>query len=124
MADTNGRSACAGQCAKFWVPLTAKSKPSAASGVNASDLGMTTRLDGTKQVTYKGHPLYTFVKDTAAGKATGQGNNEFGARWWLVAPSGNAITTSGSSTAAASTTSSSGSSSSSSGGGYGSGGWG
>ena len=88
----------------------------------SADLGTITRSDGTKQVTYKGHPLYYYAADTSPGQVTGQGSNSFGAKWWLVAPSGAAITKSasgGSSSGGSSSSSSGGSSSSSSGGGWG-----
>ena len=52
------------------------------------DLGTITRSDGTKQVTYNGHPLYYFVGDSGPGQTTGQGSDNFGAKWWLVAPAG------------------------------------
>jgi predicted lipoprotein with Yx(FWY)xxD motif len=92
VADGPDKSVCAGACAKFWPPLTTKAAPVAASGVTASDLGTTTRSGGVKQVTYGGHPLYYFLEDTSKGSLKGQGNNGFGAKWWLVAPSGTAIT--------------------------------
>jgi predicted lipoprotein with Yx(FWY)xxD motif len=116
VADSGGKSSCSGSCAKAWPPLLTKSAPVAAHGVQASDLGTTTRSDGTKQVTYKGHPLYYFVEDSSAGMTHGQGSDSFGAKWWLVAPSGAAIKTGGSS-ASPSSSSSSGSSGSSGGGG-------
>jgi predicted lipoprotein with Yx(FWY)xxD motif len=90
--DKNGKSVCSGACASAWPPLIATGAPKASSGVDASKLGTTTRSDGTKQVTYAGHPLYYFIADKSAGQTTGQGNNSFGAPWWLVAPSGQAIT--------------------------------
>lgn len=92
VADTSGKSSCAGTCAKVWPPLIASSTPSTSGGVNAANLGTITRSDGTKQVTYMGHPLYYFVQDSSAGKVKGQGSNSFGAKWWLVAPSGSVIT--------------------------------
>ncbi|MGO9886826.1 MAG: hypothetical protein ACLP0L_02755 [Solirubrobacteraceae bacterium] len=98
-----------GTCAKAWPPLLTKGNPTAGSGVDASDLGTTTRSDGTEQVTYKGHPLYYFVADTSAGSTKGEGSDGFGAKWWLVAPSGSEITAG----AASATTSSGGSSTSS-----------
>ena len=55
------------------------------------DLGTITRSDGTKQVTYNGHPLYFFEKDKDAGDAYGQGVKAFGADWYVLAPSGNKI---------------------------------
>lgn len=113
VADTGGKSSCSGACAGAWPPLVTKGKPVAGTGVNASDLGTTMRSDGTEEVTYKGHPLYYFAGDTSAGSVTGQGSNSFGAKWWLVAPSGAAITTGaskGSSSSGGSSTSSSSSS--------------
>jgi predicted lipoprotein with Yx(FWY)xxD motif len=95
VADSHDKSVCAGACAQSWPPLTTASSPVAATGVTMSQLGTTTRSDGVKQVTYDGHPLYYFAGDTSKGSLTGQGSNEFGAKWWLVAPSGAAITTSG-----------------------------
>lgn len=92
VADTGDKSACSGACAQAWPPLLTKGKPTAGTGVNASDLGTTMRADGTEEVTYKGHPLYYYVGDTRSGDVTGQGSNNFGAKWWLVNESGSAIT--------------------------------
>jgi predicted lipoprotein with Yx(FWY)xxD motif len=117
VADGSGQSSCSGACAKFWPPLTTKAAPVAAGGVTASQLGTITRSDGAKQVTYNGHPLYYFALDKSKGSVKGQGNNGFGAKWWLVAPSGSAITKSGGSSGYAPASSSS--SSSSGGGGWG-----
>jgi predicted lipoprotein with Yx(FWY)xxD motif len=77
----------------------------AASGVTASQLGTTARSGGVKQVTYDGHPLYYFASDTSKGSLTGQGSDSFGAKWWLVAPSGTAITKSAAAQPAASSSS-------------------
>jgi predicted lipoprotein with Yx(FWY)xxD motif len=92
LADKSGASTCSGACATAWPPLTTTSKASAGGGVTASDLGTVTRSDGTKQVTYNGHPLYYFARDTSAGRADGQGLTGFGAAWWIVSPVGMAIT--------------------------------
>jgi predicted lipoprotein with Yx(FWY)xxD motif len=53
---------------------------------------VTRRTDGTRQVTYAGHPLYRFVGDSAAGQTSGQGLDDFGGAWYVVAASGRAIT--------------------------------
>jgi predicted lipoprotein with Yx(FWY)xxD motif len=97
--DGTNMSACSGACAAAWPPVPATGKLTATGGAKASDLGTITRADGTKQVTYDGHPLYYFVGDSAPDQASGQGSDSFGAKWWLVAPSGAQIT--GTDTAAA-----------------------
>ncbi len=111
VADSGGKSSCSGACAQAWPPLLTKSTPIASHGVKSGDLGTITRSDGTKQVTYNGHPLYYFAGDTGAASTTGQGSDSFGAKWWLVAPTGAAITSgvaTGSSGASSSSSSSSG----------------
>jgi predicted lipoprotein with Yx(FWY)xxD motif len=90
--DPTGRSACSGACATTWPPVPGKTMPTGSGGAVAADFGATTRSDGSKQLTYKGHPLYYYAGDTTAGTATGQGTNSFGAKWWLVSPAGVAIT--------------------------------
>jgi predicted lipoprotein with Yx(FWY)xxD motif len=95
VADTGSKSVCSGECADDWPPLTTQGTPAAGGGVKAGDLGTTARSGGAKQVTYDGHPLYYYEGDTGPGTTTGQGSPQFGAKWWLVAPSGKAITTGG-----------------------------
>ena len=91
--DSTGKSACAGACAQAWPPLTAKAgTPTVAGGVEDDDLGTIVRADGSRQVTYYGHPLYYFVADMGAGQTSGQGSTGFGAKWSLVALGGTAIT--------------------------------
>jgi predicted lipoprotein with Yx(FWY)xxD motif len=92
--DTGGTSACSGACAGAWPPVTATGTVTASGSAKSSDLGTITRSDGTKQVTYDGHPLYYFSGDSGAGTATGQGSDGFGAKWWLVGPSGDDVTAS------------------------------
>ncbi len=88
VADHGGKSACSGTCAQNWPPLTSASNPKTAGGVNAGDLGSITRTDGSKQVTYNGHPLYYYIGDSGAGMTSGEGSDQFGAKWWLVTPAG------------------------------------
>jgi predicted lipoprotein with Yx(FWY)xxD motif len=89
--DGRSRSACYGACATYWPPLLSSAKPRPARGVRASLLGVTKRSDGKRQVTYAGHPLYTFIGDKKAGQTTGEGLNNFGAAWDAVAASGRAV---------------------------------
>jgi predicted lipoprotein with Yx(FWY)xxD motif len=94
--DTGPMSTCSGGCATEWPPVTTSRKPTAGSGLTASKVGRTTRSDGSKQVTYNGHPLYLYVGDSKAGDATGQGIDAFGARWYALSPSGSTVTAMGS----------------------------
>src|SRR4051812_6554849 len=87
-ADKNGRSACSGACATEWPPVTTASAPKLGAGANASALGTIMRSDGRKQVTYNGHPLYYFARDTDSEDAYGQGLEAFGAEWYALEPSG------------------------------------
>ena len=86
--DKQGKSACYGQCAHYWPPLLTSGRPAVGSGAKASLLGTTRRKDGTLQVTYSGHPLYRFIKDTKAGQTSGQGLNLSGGLWWTLSPTG------------------------------------
>jgi predicted lipoprotein with Yx(FWY)xxD motif len=90
--DTGDMSNCNGACAGAWPPVTTTGAPTASGAAKASDLGTITRSDGSKQVTYDGHPLYYFSGDSGPGTASGQGSDGFGAKWWLVAPSGSDVT--------------------------------
>jgi predicted lipoprotein with Yx(FWY)xxD motif len=90
-ADVGTKSACTGACATAWPPLRTGGKPTAAGGAKAALLGTTKRSDGAAEVTYNGHPLYLFVKDTKPGETTGQGVVAFGAAWFVVSPAGNEI---------------------------------
>jgi predicted lipoprotein with Yx(FWY)xxD motif len=76
--DTASMSKCYGVCAGYWPPVTGN--PSAAPGVTGK-LGTITRSDGTTQITYNGHPLYTYAGDTAPGQAFGNNLNLNGGLW-------------------------------------------
>jgi predicted lipoprotein with Yx(FWY)xxD motif len=90
--DQPNQSACSGACASAWPADQSSGTPKAASGAKASMLGTFKRTDGTTQVTYNHHPLYYFAGDTAAGQQNGQGKDAFGALWYVVSPSGAAVT--------------------------------
>jgi predicted lipoprotein with Yx(FWY)xxD motif len=61
-------STCNGACAAVWPPVLAPGTPTVAGKANAFLIGLTTRSDGTKQVTYNGLPLYYYAADTKAGQ--------------------------------------------------------
>ena len=83
--DTSTTSKCSGSCATYWPPVTGP--VTAGSGVTGT-LSTITRPDGTMQATYDGHPLYTYVGDTAAGQAKGNGLNLSGGLWYEMTVSG------------------------------------
>jgi predicted lipoprotein with Yx(FWY)xxD motif len=89
--DKRGVSACFGACATYWPPLLSPAKARPGSGVRASLLGVTRRANGKRQVTYAGHPLYTYAGDTKAGQTAGEGLKNFGASWDVVSASGRAV---------------------------------
>jgi predicted lipoprotein with Yx(FWY)xxD motif len=90
-ADKGPKSTCSGACASAWPPVTTKGAPVAVDGAAKAMLGTTKRADGTMEVTYGGHPLYTYAGDTSAGQATGQGLDQFGAEWYVLSPAGQKV---------------------------------
>jgi predicted lipoprotein with Yx(FWY)xxD motif len=83
--DKGSTSVCYGECEAAWPPVVATGKPTAGEGATSTDLGTTKRKDGTLQVTYNGHPLYTFSGDKAPGEASGQ---ELDSTWFVLDESG------------------------------------
>ncbi|HUJ35840.1 MAG TPA: hypothetical protein VLW51_11555 [Solirubrobacteraceae bacterium] len=73
----------------IWPPFNSTAKPAAIGGANAALIGT---IPGSDQVTYNGHPLYYYVGDQQSGQTTGQGLNQFGARWYVLSSAGRAIT--------------------------------
>jgi len=90
-ADHGAKSVCSGACAQAWPPLTTTTTPKASGAVKASLLGTIKRADGSREVTYAGHPLYYYEGDTMPGQTTGQGSDSFGSPWWVVSSAGKAI---------------------------------
>jgi predicted lipoprotein with Yx(FWY)xxD motif len=91
MKDRHGRSSCYGQCPGYWPPLMKKGALHAGAGVKAKLLGTTKRKNGKRQVTYNGHPVYLYTLDSGAGQVSGQGQNFFGGKWYVVSAAGKAI---------------------------------
>ncbi len=82
--DSVSKSRCYGTCAVYWPPLTGA--PKAGPGVTGK-LGTIKRSDGSLQATYDGHPLYTYIGDSAPGQASGNRVNLNGGLWYEVAVS-------------------------------------
>jgi predicted lipoprotein with Yx(FWY)xxD motif len=86
--DKGSTSVCYGGCESAWPPVTAEGKPTAGEGAMSSALGTTKRKDGSLQVTYEGHPLYTFVGDKGSGEANGQ---ESEGTWFVMDEAGSEV---------------------------------
>ena len=92
-ADTAKKSACASSCATIWSALAVSGVPKLAPGLNKSLAGDVVRADGSHQLTYGGHPLYTYLADTGPHLVNGQGLKSFGGTWYVVsAKTGKLIT--------------------------------
>ena len=102
--DKNGKSACTGSCAKFWPPVLSQGRPTVGAGLKASLVGTAKRGNGTRQVTYNRHPLYTYSLDKRAGQTKGEGNSLFGAKWWAVSANGKAVVRASTTTTSTGTT--------------------
>jgi predicted lipoprotein with Yx(FWY)xxD motif len=87
-ADKPKHPACTGGCLSAWPPLKTSGKPKAAGSAKASLLGTTKIAGGVVQVTYNGHPLYTFASDTKSNPTSGEGISDF----YVVSPGGTKIT--------------------------------
>jgi len=81
------RLSAAGQA--IWPPFTSTTLPAAQGGASATQIGT---ISASRQITYGGHPLYYYVGDQRPGQASGQGLNQFGARWYVLSASSAAIT--------------------------------
>ena len=92
-ADTAGNSTCQGACASAWPPYISNGATRPGNGVSGALLGSSPRDDGATQVTYHSHPLYYYAGDSRPGDAVGQGLNQFGAKWYVLASSGDKIDT-------------------------------
>jgi len=89
--DRNGMSSCGPACLAYWPALTSLDAPRAGTGVHQALLKLARAHNGAHQLTYAGHPLYTFVGDKRPGQTTGEGLRNFGAEWYALAASGQKV---------------------------------
>jgi predicted lipoprotein with Yx(FWY)xxD motif len=68
-----------------WPPVIATGAPGVGAGLDQAKAAAQPQADGTSQVSYNGHLLYTFVGDKAPGDAVGQG---LGGIWFVLSPDG------------------------------------
>ncbi len=90
--DKRSRVSCSSTCEKYWPQVVADGSVVAGSGIKKSLLGTIKAPNGKEQVTYNKWPLYTYVGDTKAGVATGEGATGFGGTWHGIHPSGSIAT--------------------------------
>jgi predicted lipoprotein with Yx(FWY)xxD motif len=90
-ADKGDKSTCSGACASIWPPATATGMAAVGPGLTAAKLGTTKRGDGSTQLTYNGHPLYRYAADGKPGDTSGQGLDQFGAKWYVLNATGSKI---------------------------------
>jgi predicted lipoprotein with Yx(FWY)xxD motif len=91
-SDPPGGSNCTGPCSLSWPPLEVSGRMKAGPGIHPALLSSFGRSDGGRQVLYDKHALYTFEEDTGPGMVSGQGVATYGGTWWVVSPSGQAVT--------------------------------
>jgi predicted lipoprotein with Yx(FWY)xxD motif len=93
--DTPTHSACLNDgCVFQWPPLVVDGPIHVGQGVDPSLVGTLKRPDGATQVSYGGHPLYTYNLDVTPGMVTGQAIDQDGGLWYVINPAGKQITTS------------------------------
>lgn len=85
--ESGPRAACYGACAAAWPPVLTDGRPRAVGDVRQRLLGTTTRRDGSRQVTYGGHPLYYYAHEDK-GEVLCHDVEQFGALWLVVRPDG------------------------------------
>ena len=91
-SDTPNHSSLSGAGFAIWPAFTSNGTPRAAAGVSAAHIATIKGPNGSRQVTYFGHPLYYYVGDQKPGDTTGQALKQFGALWYVLSPGGNAVT--------------------------------
>jgi len=91
--DTRNKDKCVNipGCQGVWPVLATKGRPIAGPGVRGSLIGTITLKSGVKQVTYGGHPLYTYVADGGPGQTFYVNILQFGGRWPAVNAAGKEV---------------------------------
>ncbi len=93
--DTPTHSACLSDACVFqWPPLVKSGPIQVGPGVNAALVGTLKRPDGSTQISYGGHPLYTYNMDVTPGMVTGQAIDQDGGLWYVLNAHGRQVTTS------------------------------
>ena len=88
LKDISKNSTCYGECAILFTPALTNDRMRSPRGVDRSKVGSFLRKDGKKQLSYNGHPLYLYSKDSTPYQIKGHGLNN---NWFLVNLKGSAI---------------------------------
>jgi predicted lipoprotein with Yx(FWY)xxD motif len=92
--DTSNHSACLNAgCVYQWPPLLVDGTVRVGPGVAGSLVGRVSRPDGSTQLSYDGHPLYSYIRDVKPGLVTGQAIDQDGGPWYVLDPAGHEIRT-------------------------------
>jgi predicted lipoprotein with Yx(FWY)xxD motif len=83
--DSSAASRCTGSCAAYWPPVTGD--PQAGQGIPGR-FGTISRPGGGHQMTYDGHPLYTYIGDNGPGQANGNNLDLNGGLWYEMRVAG------------------------------------
>jgi predicted lipoprotein with Yx(FWY)xxD motif len=89
--EGSSKPRCYGACARAWPPALFSGRPRAGDGLRDHLVGTARRRNGSRQLTYAGHPLYRYVGDTGPGVVNCQAAYEFGGGWFVVGKSGEAV---------------------------------
>jgi predicted lipoprotein with Yx(FWY)xxD motif len=90
--ERDGQPRCYGACAVSWPPLVSRVDPVTGSGLDQALVTTAARKEGSRQVTYKGHPLYYYVGDRSPGEIKCQAVFEYGGGWYVLDVNGDKIT--------------------------------
>jgi predicted lipoprotein with Yx(FWY)xxD motif len=101
--DLKNKSRCKGTCATDWPPASSPAHPTVANGIDKSKLKVIKRADGSRQLSYNGHPLYRFIADSKPGNVNGENLVEFGGKWDVLNKRGKLVTKKPSSSSSTST---------------------
>lgn len=90
--DSRNRDRCAATagCTGIWPLVTTSGTPSLGPGVKRSLVGTIT-VAGARQVTYAGHPLYTYIGDAGPGDTSYVGQSQFGGKWFALNAAGQIV---------------------------------
>lgn len=86
----NDRCAATAGCTGIWPLVTSTGSPTLGPGVKRSLVG-TIKVGGARQVTYAGHPLYTYIGDAGPGDTSYVGQHQFGGTWVALNAAGRTV---------------------------------